>query len=540
MTDKRSASRRTALKLGLATALATVLSDRGFGVSPAAAQDSKPPQQTPTVGSPDKKFDFEALSALMKDRAGKPYQAPGTTLPDAVLNLSYDEHRAIRFRPEHALWRAEPVEFHLQAFYPGWIFKDTTTIYIGQNGVYSRHDFDPSDFEYRPPLDPSKFQSLKLPGVAGFRIHAPMNRPDYFDELVTFLGASYFRALGAGTRYGLSARGLAINTATSDTEEFPRFSAFYIQQPDPGDETIRIMAELDSQSLTGAYLFTITPGHETVMEVKTRLFFRSEVTRLGIAPLTSMYFFGENDRPAHDDFRPEVHDSDGLCVYRDNGERLWRPLRNPKTLALSYFEEVNPRAFGLLQRDRMFSHYEDTEARYDLRPSLLIEPIGDWGKGVVELVEIPSDSEANDNIVAFWVPDAKPAAGSSLEHSYRMRWGLDASLPDLLAEVSGTYIGVGGNAADATAATKTRRFAIDFEGGTISNLPDDATIEPLIDVPKNARLVNSAVSRLPNKGWRLSLELEREDSQAVELRVKLSMLQRIVSETWLYQWTGTK
>ena len=533
MTHLSSASRRTALKIGLASVLAAVLDARGFGI--AAAQEATPS----TVGSPDAKFDFEALSAQMKQLAANPYKAPAETLPDVIQNLSYDEHRAIRFRPEHALWRAEPVEFHLQAFYPGWVFKDTTTIYIGENGVYNIHEFDPSDFEYRPPLDPSKFQNLKLSGIAGFRIHAPLERPDYFDELVTFLGASYFRALGTGTRYGLSARGLAINTATADTEEFPRFTAFYIEQPNPGDDTIRIMAALDSPSLTGAFAFNILPGHQTVMDVRTRLFFRNEVTRLGIAPLTSMFFFAENDPPAHQDFRPEVHDSDGLCIHRDSGERVWRPLRNPETLALSYFEEINPRGFGLLQRDRQFSHYEDTEARYDLRPSLVIEPIGDWGKGIVQLVEIPSDSEANDNIVAFWVPEAKPGAGDSLEHNYRMRWGLSVQEPDLLAKVAGTYIGVGGNAADAATSTKTRRFAIDFEGGTMSNLPADATIEPLIDVPQNARLINSSVSRLPDNGWRLSLELEREDSQAVELRVKLSMLQRIVSETWLYQWTGT-
>lgn len=538
----RIVSRRSTLKLGLAAACSAAFPFAPSNAGKALAQEA--PQQPagtdePTVGSQDQPFTFDALSEAMQQRAAGEYIAPESTLPDVVANLSYDQHRAIRFRPEQALWRAEPGEFHLQAFYPGWVFKDTTRIFIGTDGVYRQHVFDASDFEYRPPLDPSQFQSLDVDGVAGFRIHAPLQRPDYFDELVTFLGASYFRALGTGTRYGLSARGLAINTATSETEEFPRFAAFYIDPPQPSDGSIRIMAELHSPSLAGAYLFVITPGHTTTIETTCRLYPRTDITRLGIAPLTSMYFFGENDHSDHEDFRPEVHDSDGLYLVRATGEELWRPLNNPETLALSYFQETNPRAFGLLQRDRNFASYQDTEARYDLRPSLLIEPIGDWGSGIVELVEIPTDSEVNDNIVAFWVPETKVVAGTPLEFKYRMHWGLGVQNPTLMARVSGTYVGVGGNAAEANDNPSSRRFAINFTGGTIHNLPDDAKIDPQIDLPSNARLLNSSLSRLPDGGWRLSLEIEREDSQPVELRVKLSMLQRIVSETWLYQWTST-
>ena len=543
MKNQSSASRRQALKVGLAATVAAILP---FGAraqdaqpapaAPVAAQPTSPPDNPGQFGSPDQPFTFDVLSSRMQEAAKRPYQAPGNDLPDVIKKLTYDQHRAIRFRPDHALWRAEPVEFHLQAFYPGWVFKDTTSIFIGKGGVYQRHNFAASDFEYRPPLDPAKFQDLNLDGVAGFRIHAPLERPDYFDELVTFLGASYFRALGMGTRYGLSARGLAINTATSDVEEFPRFTAFYVDEPQPGDDKIHLMAELHSPSLAGAYSFVITPGPQTVIDVAARLYMRSEVTRLGIAPLTSMFTFGENDRAGRDDFRPEVHDSDGLFIRRSSGEHLWRPLKNPQDLSLSYFQETNPRAFGLLQRDRDFSHYEDTEAHYELRPSLLIEPVGDWGTGTIELVEIPTDSEANDNIVAFWVPEDKPKAGAGVEYRYRMSWGLTTVPPGEFAFVSGTYVGIGGNAADSSATT--RRFALNFDGGTIANLPQDAQVDPLIDVPSNARLVNSSLSRLPDGGWRLSLELEKLDSDPVELRVKLSMLQRVVSETWLYQWVG--
>ncbi|WP_245514988.1 glucan biosynthesis protein [Jiella endophytica] len=537
----RNESRRTTLKLGLAAAFGAVFPGSLVAPRKAGAQDQT---QQPSgaskavVGSQEKPFSFDALSAQMQEAAKQDYAAPESDLPDSVANLSYDQHRAIRFRPEQALWRAEAGEFHLQAFYPGWVFKDTTKIFIGTGGVYEQHVFDASDFEYRPPLDPSQFQSLNLGGVAGFRIHAPLQRPDYFDELVTFLGASYFRALGTGTRYGLSARGLAINTATSETEEFPRFTAFYIDQPQPADSSIRIMAEMHSQSLTGAFLFVIAPGDTTTIETTCRLYPRTDITRLGIAPLTSMYTFGENDHSDHEDFRPEVHDSDGLFIVRATGEQLWRPLNNPETLALSYFQESNPRGFGLLQRDRDFSHYQDTEARYDLRPSLMIETMGDWGNGTIELVEIPTDSEANDNIVAFWVPEEKATAGKAMEFRYRMLWGLSTEDPTLMARVSGTYVGIGGNAAEAKDNPTSRRFAINFQGGSIHNLPPDAKLEPQVDIPSNARLLDSSLSRLPDGGWRLSLEIEREDSQPVELRVKLSMLQRIVSETWLYQWTS--
>jgi glucans biosynthesis protein len=505
--------------------------------APAAPPAPVEPVPAATPGIVDN-FDFETFSKMMRTRAESPYAEAAAQLPEALANLSYDEYRAIRYRPDHALWRDEPGNFQLQAFYPGGIVRDTTRIFIGDGKRFELKGFTGADFEYRAPLDPTAFQGIDLPGVAGFRLHYPLERPDVFDELVTFLGASYFRALGAGNRYGLSARGLAVNTATPSAEEFPRFTTFYIVRPVPGSNTVRLFAELDSPSLAGAYSFTITPGPQTLIDVTARLYFRNAVERLGVAPLTSMFTYGENDRRGRDDFRPEVHDNDGLAIHRKSGERLWRPLRNPDELALSYFQETSPTAFGLLQRDRDFSHYEDVESRFELRPSLMIEPLGDWGNGMIELVEIPTRSETNDNIVAFWVPEMKPEAGSQYEFRYRMRWGQSAEAPDGRARVEGTYAGVGGNPADETPAT-SRRFAINFAGGTIANLPAGTTLDTIIEVPENARLIHSSLERLPDGGWRLAMELEKTNSAPAELRAKLSMLQRIVSETWLYQWTGT-
>ncbi|RIX99263.1 glucan biosynthesis protein G [Aureimonas flava] len=502
-------------------------------VQPPAAAPAAPP---PTVVDLNA-FSFDALSNAMRARAAAPWSEPARDLPQPIADLDYDSYRRILYRRDQTVWANEPLNFHLQAYFPGFLYKDTTRLFVGDGTRFQPQIFSGANFEFLAPLDPSTFQNIQLPGVAGFRLNYPLDRPDLYDELVSFLGASYFRALGMNNRYGLSARGLAINTATAVAEEFPRFTAFYIVKPQPGQEGIQIFAELEGPSMAGAYAFQVRPGVETQIDVTARLFFRGEVERLGVAPLTSMYHFGENDHNEREDFRPEVHDSDGLFILRPSGERLWRPLKNPEELALSYFGETSPKLFGLLQRDRDFSHYEDVEAHYELRPSLLIEPMGDWGRGIIQLVEIPTDSEINDNIVAFWVPEEKPAAGSQFEFRYRMHWGFNDQMESHQAMVAGTYAGLGGNAAD-TGETNLRRFEINFVAGTAQNLPGDAVVVPILEVPDTARLVHSGVSRLPGGGWRLSIELEKLDASPVELRAKLSYNQRIISETWLYQWTG--
>lgn len=540
-------SRRTALKYGLGGVITLLWtqaraqdpqSQPAPGATPPAAEPAPAQPAAPPTAVDLNAFSFDALTAAMRNRAAQPYQEPANELPQPIADLDYDHYRRILYRRDQTIWANEPLNFQMQAYFPGFLYKAITRVFVGDGTHFQPQVFSGANFEFLAPLDPSVFQNIQLPGVAGFRLNYPIDRPDLYDEIVSFLGASYFRALGMNNRYGLSARGLAINTATTTAEEFPRFTAFYIVKPQPSDETIQIFAELEGPSLTGAYAFNLRPGPQTIIDVTARLFFRGEVERLGVAPLTSMYLFGENDHSEREDFRPEVHDSDGLFIQRPNGERLWRPLKNPDDLALSYFTEASPKMFGLMQRDRDFSHYEDVEAHYELRPSLLIEPLGDWGRGAILLVEIPTESEANDNIVSFWVPEEKPKAGSQYEFRYRMHWGM---LPDPLthlATVAGTYAGVGGNAAD-TSDTGLRRFEINFVGGTAQNLPVDAVVVPVIDVPaEGARLVHSGISRLPNGGWRLSIELEKLNASPVELRAKLSFNQRIISESWLYQWTG--
>jgi glucans biosynthesis protein len=323
-------------------------------------------------------FDFENVATRARDLAGAGYKAPQTQLPQELRDLDYDALRDIRFRPENSLWRAEKLPFELMFFHPGRNFQDPVRINtIDPSGV-KRVEFNTTMFDYgRNKLDQQKLRNV---GFAGFRVHYAMNKPGYKDEVLVFLGASYFRAVGQNQIYGVSARGLAVDTAAAPGEEFPRFSEFWIERPRAGATSLTILALLDSPRMAGAYRFVLTPGTETVMQVAARLYPRENGGKLGIAAMNSMYAFGEN-QPGHDDYRPEVHDSDGLSIANANGEWIWRPLVNPKRLLVTSFSATNPKGFGLMQRDRAPSSYEDPEALYERRPSVWVETVGAWGAG---------------------------------------------------------------------------------------------------------------------------------------------------------------
>jgi periplasmic glucans biosynthesis protein len=342
-----------------------------------------------------------------------------------------------------------------------------------------------------------------------------------------FLGSSYLRAVGRGHGYGMSARGLAIDTALPSGEEFPAFREFWIERPSPDDTAIVVYALLDSPRATGAYRFAIHPGAATVMEVRARIYLRSGVGKLGIAPLTSMYFYGENQPAPAEDYRPEVHDSDGLLIAGADGERIWRPLVNPKRLLVTSFAQRNPKGFGLLQRDRAYGHYEDLEARYERRPSAWVEPIGDWGTGRVELVQIPSANEFNDNVVAYWVPDTLPAPRTALELAYRLKW-LDADEPvPSLARVTQTRRGAVGD--------DTMRFIVDLAGGSP---PGEGEIEPAVWCDTHGEVLEKRAYRNDvTGGWRMVVTVRRKDrDEPIELRANVPGKDGPLSETWSYIW----
>ena len=367
---------------------------------------------------------FSDIQSRAKDLANQPYVAPKTdSLPAWMSNLSYDQYRDIRFNTNQALWATDNLPFRAMLFHPGYLYREPVTLNEFTKSHQQQIRLAEAYFNYGPLVK----NHGELPpggGFAGFRLHSPLNNPDVFDELIAFQGASYWRALGKNQRYGISARGIAVDTGVDGTvEEFPGFREFWLRKPEPNDTHARIYALLDGPSYAGAYAFKIHPGNETIVEVNAVIFTRRTVKRIGIAPMSSMFWFGENSKRRFDDFRPEVHDSDGLSIRMGNGERIWRPICNDSgKLEFSFFNMDKCEGFGLLQRDRRFAAYEDGEAAYHMRPSLWIEPTSDWGPGRVMLMEIPTGNELSDNTVALWEPANTPKPGDRIEFSYRQHW----------------------------------------------------------------------------------------------------------------------
>lgn len=472
-------------------------------------------------------FGFEDVVRQAEVAARAPYNSADRPPPAELQALTYDEYRDIRFRPEQALWRSANLPFELMFFHLGKF--QTRPVRINEvtpEGV--RHlRYDASAFDFgKNKLSTGAWGDL---GFAGFRAHYPLNAKTYKDELVVFLGASYFRALGAGTVYGLSARGLAIDTVGGQQEEFPRFVEFWIERPTADARVLTLYALLESPRSNGAYQFDIRPGETTTVEVRARIFLRPGVATAGIAPLTSMYFFGEN-QPHRTDFRPEVHDSDGLMVASGTGEWIWRPLLNPKATLATSFAMPELRGFGLMQRDRNFSSYEDGEARYELRPSAWVEPLGAWGPGRVELVQLNTADETNDNVVAYWVPLQLPESGQPLDVKYRLHWqgAKQRRPPD--GWVVQTRVGRG----YAAPAEGEQQFAVDFTGPTLASLPASAPVKAVVSAPANGEIMESNVYRLEATGaWRMTVRVKQlQPSQATELRGYLQRGDDVLTETW--------
>ena len=474
-------------------------------------------------------FGFEDVAARARDLAASSYKPPVAQLPQEVRDLDYDAYRDIRFRPERALWRAEKLPFELMFFHPGRSYQEPVRINTLEPSGTKRIDFDPALFDYgRNKLDPKK---LRNAAFAGFRVHYALNKPNYKDELLVFLGASYFRAVGQGQTYGLAARGLAIDTAAAPGEDFARFSEFWIERPRPGATSLTIFALLDAQRMAGAYRFVLTPGADTVMQVTARVYAREAVTKLGIAPLNSMFAFGEN-QPGRDDYRPEVHDSDGLSIANGNGEWIWRPLVNPKRLLVTSFAATNPKGFGLMQRDRSPASYEDPEALYERRPSAWVEPIGNWGAGRVELVQIPTPDETNDNIVAYWIPDQALAVKQPMNFAYRLHWHMTGQTPVGKGWVVQTRRGRG----YVKEPDGDLNFVVDFDGPVLRALKPDVRLESVVEIGGNAQMREQNLFRNRVSGaWRLTVRVKRADAaKPIELRAQIKQASEPVTEIWSY------
>ena len=470
-------------------------------------------------------FSLDDVAAEAKTLAEQKYQAPRSNLPKEFRDMKFADYQKIQFNRDKAQWAGDKTPFKLSFYHQGMHFDTPVKINEVTATKVEEIKYDPSRFAFGDvKFDPKATENL---GWAGFRVLYPINKADKQDEIMTMLGASYFRVVGKDQIYGLSARGMAIDTALPSGEEFPRFTEFWIEKPKPNDKHLVIFALLDSPRATGAYRFTLRPGVDTVVDVKAQMFLRDKVGKLGIAPLTSMFLFGANQPSKVLNYRRELHDSSGLAIHAGNGEWIWRPLNNPKHLSVSNFSVENPRGFGLLQRGRDFSHYEDLDDRYDKRPSAWIEPQGDWGKGSVDLVEIPTADETNDNIVAFWSPDTLPEPGKPFDFAYRLHWTMDEAAlhPTDSAWVKQTLRSTG----DVKQSNLIRQpdgsvaYLIDFEGPSLSKLPEDAAVRSVVSVGDNAELVENNVRYNPEtKGWRLTLRLKLNDpGKSTELRASL-------------------
>ena len=486
----------------------------------------------PTIGAPQR-FDYAALKGQARALGATPYKPWAASLPAAVAGLDWDQYQAIRFKPDHALW-ADNRELHARAelFHLGLYFKRPVRMYEVADGQARELAYDPALFDYGK----SGLASARLPaslGFAGFRLKTDL-APE--TDYAAFLGASYFRATSGSRQYGLSARGLAIDTGLARPEEFPDFVAYYLERPRADSNEVVVYGLLDSPSVAGAYRFVITPGDATRMDIDVALYPRKTIERLGIAPCTSMYQTGENDRRLANDWRPELHDSDGLSMHTGDGEWLWRPLRNPPQLRFSAFADKNPRGFGLLQRDRDFADYQDDGAFYEKRPSLWVEPRGDWGEGAIDLIELPTADETFDNIVAFWNPANKPRPGEETLLAYSLTWCREAPQQSPLGRVVATRTGIGGVVGKPHDHVSFR-FAVDFAGGDFATLDTDVRVEPVLTATRGRFEITSARPLASVGGWRAMFDyVPAPGTEPATLRLYLRANGQPLTETWLYEW----
>ena len=426
----------------------------------AGADDDKPPAETPPApGHPDDPIDtaayrgvrdFDSLCVYAEELTRTPF-APAPPLPDGLKDLDYDAYRRIAFWPNEAYWRRSGTPFQLETFHRGYIFFERVRVHLlhrREGGVVREElPFEPRRYEYR---GKDLFESIGPggPGLkghvghAGLKVLGTLPGSPYMQEIGSFLGASYFRSLSEGQVYGTSCRGLGVNMGMPQPEEFPCFRDFWVVTPEardedgdrefdgpPGSGELTVLAAMDSPSLTGAYEFRLRPGHATEVDVRAKLFFRHKPPKLCLAPMSSMWMWGDGKAPPGGEARPKVHDADGLLTLgrRGDGEGwTFRPLAKQSYPSVSSQKFTDLRGFGLLQRDRDFDHYRDREAKYDRRPSVWIQPLdekghpGSWGAGFVELFEMPADHEGLDNIACWFVPEAEYGPGTPFATRYRV------------------------------------------------------------------------------------------------------------------------
>ncbi len=480
---------------------------------------------------PAQPFNFDWLREQAKQLAAQPHQPPLIRYAEVLQRIDYDAHRQIRYRPEATLWAQGDGPYPVQFYHLAALFKEPVKCYVVHDGVAQEISYSRKLFQYD---DLAKF-AQSLPddmGFAGFRVMNSSAQQNYW---LSFLGASYFRSSGELGEYGISARGIAVDTGFPTPEEFPRFTRFWLEA---GAElgTVMMYALLDGPSITGVYRIEALRQEHVVMNIEALLFARTAIRRMGIAPLTSMFWFSETNHQPAKEWRPEVHDSDGLALWTGSGERVWRPLNNPPSVQTSSFLDNNPKGFGLLQRDRNFENYQDIYTFYERRPSLWVEPLEPWGEGAVQLVEIPTTYDIFDNIVAYWLPKVPVQAGSAWNFKYRLHWLADEPYPPLLGRVIATRLGWGGFlVGQPRSENKVWRPVIDFAGGPLAGIEKNAPVKLVVTTMRGKVIYSSAMQVVGTQRWRGSFDIEVEGNEPVDIRAYLRLGDQALTETWLYQ-----
>ncbi|MDU0340092.1 glucan biosynthesis protein [Bosea rubneri] len=525
-------SRRSVLALLASTAMLAppALAQNPTTPSGRNAADGQPPG-TPRPGT----FSYAEVVNQARILAERPFDDAQPDIPDALRALTYDSYREIRFRRDKALWQNDGTDFRLQLFHLGFLHDRPVQIHVVSNGNAIPIPYNMALFEFGKAPVPQKLP-VSL-GFAGFSVTTTLNSLKLQDEVISFLGASYFRFLGRGHRYGLSARALALDVGGEADEEFPFFRSLWLERPKPESVDLVVYGLVDSPSVSGAFRFVVTPGPQTRIAVTATIIPRKPIQRIGIAPLTSMFLAGEGDREQRTDFRPEIHDSDGLMLHTGVGEWIWRPIRNPKALIISSFHDRNPRGFGLIQRDREFGHYQDLEAHYHARPGYWIEPVGEWGEGRVDLIEIPTQGEEFDNIVCCWTPKTPLEPGRQTELSYRMTSVSTTETLHGMGQVQSSF--AADDAVDTAAGLVRKRFIVDFNAGDLEFYLSDPKRVSAVATVSVGSVTNTILD--PNyaaKGFRAIVDVALRPGESTDLRLFLRTPLRSLTETWTTSWSA--
>lgn len=492
--------------------------------TPTAAQSPTPALVQASLGE-GQAFEPAAVVDLARSLARRPYAPVPNDLPEALSNLNYEQYVGIKALPSALIWAGESRGFVVEPLHRGFVFSNPVMLFVVEDGRVRRVAYDRSRFEFGRLNVPPTLGEL---GFSGFRLHTTAWSETPV-EFAIVQGATFFRALAKGQNFGVVARALTLRPAEARGEEFPVFRAFWLERPRPGTNALVVHGLIDSESVAGAVRLTFRPGDMTIVDVETTLFPRANLEHVGLGGMGSTYLFGPNDRRTFDDARPAVYKSSGVQMLNGSSEWIWRPLHNPDKLQISAFLDSNPRGFGLVQRDRDYATFQDDEQRWERRPSLWIEPLGEWGEGTVQLIEIPSESEANDNVLAYWRPRTPLAAGAEVMVSYRQFWCWTPPERPPLATVTATRVGRGSGG-------RRRRFLVDFSTEALNGTPLSELRAALTVGPGTIQGVK--LWPYPDrKTFRVSFELDPGNENASEMRLFLEAAGKPVSETWLYRWT---